>query len=143
MKIFSNNIIIGLISFFLFLFAFFTFAIIGAGSHDGHFGLFDSSDSFDLFLIIYYCFVGILEINHLNYHQKLHKSNLQKYFIKTFYGLLIVVGLIIFILTVIEDNTTYERQRINEQHYIMIIIPLIMLVFGFYKMKETTRPNTA
>jgi hypothetical protein len=68
---------------------------------------------------------------------------LQKYFIKTFYCLLIVVGLIIFILTVIEDNTTYERQRINEQHYIMIIIPLIMLVFGFYKMKETTRPNTA
>lgn len=123
-------------SFLLFLIAFFTFIVMAAGSHDGHFGLFYSSDSFYFFLAIYFCFVGILEINHLNHCQKVRKSNVQRRFNRTLYRVLIGVGLFILIVTVMEDNTANESQRISGKNYLMIIIPLVILLFGFYKIEK-------
>lgn len=136
----SNNIKTAFISIVFLLIAFFLLAIIGAGSH-GHFGLHDHSDSYEFYIFIFYCFMGIVGINHLNSSNKLKKSKKLKILYIALYGLYILTAIFLLIFTIIEDITTFDRDRIFYKHYLMIITPILLLLLGLRKLLVSKNKN--
>ena len=107
--------------------AFFTFALFGAGSH-GHMGLWDHGNSFDMYLIIYYCLTAVAILNYFNYKDGRQQSDSNKYFILVLILVVLLSGLLMMIFTVIEDLES-APDRVVIFDYIKIFIPVGLLTY--------------
>ena len=115
-----KQILMIIAALFLFVIAFFTFAILGAGSH-GHFGLFDHADSFQLYSIIYLCcFYGFrILFNSIKKPQILQ-------FLKFGFLLFLLVLVLIFFAFVIELFSS--TPNIHARDWIFMFVFSIILI---------------
>lgn len=123
----KNNITLTL-SGVLLAVGFFVFVMIGAASH-GHIGLYDHADSFELYMIIYYCLTVTAGLNYLNYQTKSNAGRSYGAFNLILCGILLIVGLFILI-------TTINQSEVDYRNYLTIAIPIAFLIHWIRKLMK-------
>ncbi|KAA3617855.1 MAG: hypothetical protein D8M58_00085 [Calditrichaeota bacterium] len=123
-----KNVFLFGIAFLLLIVAFFTFAILGAGSH-GHLGLFDHADSFLLYAIIFGCLYYFFKIN--IYGLKLVGKN-----VMTFEKIVFLIFLFIFFLILVLFFTELfsDSPNIRLRDWILMAAFSTIFVMGYKKI---------